>query len=322
MRMKSSFLACIPAIFFLFATLFLSFSPLTLSKSISVQNDALIILFQNLKKNDIGEALISSLLYLWDNVLWIITTFMILVGLGFISEIRFIKRMNKKALIVSQLVFFILVILFCKSLSIIFTAFSLFIGALWTQKMFEERKSKFSTGYSIVSSRLYFMTIFFCIGIFLTSYMNLQTYESIASESNMKLILSLVPNVTEMKKTQEEEIKQISENFQYSLRERYKTLNESVRTQCEPLYSGMMEGIKGYENRTIAGIESQKFEISGLMKQFPFFQVLVKATPLLLAITAYALLVFLIPFVAILGGIVYSLMKIEIKKKPRRKRKS
>ena len=321
MRMKSSFLACIPAILFLFASLFLSFSPLTLSKSISIQNDALIILFQSLKKNDIGKALISSFLYLWDNVLWIIIAFMIIIGFSFIWEIRFIERINKKALLVSQFIFFLLIILICKSLPMVFTAFSLFIGTLWTQKMFEERKNKFSTGYSIVSSRLYLMTVFLCIGIFLSAFINLQTYENIASESNMKLILSLVPNVTEMKRNQVEEIRQISENFQYSLRERYEGLNESVRTQCEPLYYGLMEGIKGYENRTIEGIENQKFEISGLMKQFPFFQVLIKATPLLLSITAYALLTILIPFISTIGGIVYSLMRIEVKK-TKRKRKS
>ncbi len=323
MKMKFNFISCLPSIFFLIGIIFLSLSPLTLSNAIFIQNDALIIFFQGVKENDVSKALSSTFLYLWDNVLWVIIIFLIIVSFGFLFQINFIEKINKKTLIISQFIFILLIIFFSKTIIMILTAFSLFIGTLWVQKTFEPKKSNFCTAYSVITSRLGLMSVFLCIGIFITTFINMETYEKEAYESNMNLMLSFIPNMSSIKEMEKEQIQQITEGFEYSLRERYNMFDEDTKKKCKPLYEGMIQGIESYKNRTVAEIESQEIGIEKeLIKRFPFFRIFLKITPLLTAITAYALLTMLIPFLGIFNGVVYSTVKRMGKRKYPKRRKS
>ena len=190
-------------------------------------------------------------------------------------------------------------------------AISLFLGILWEHKTFEPRKNNFSTGYSVVTSGLNLMSVFLCIGIFLTIFLNIQTYEKEMKESNKELMMGFLPNMTDIKESEKKNIEQISEGFKYSLTERYNTMSESVKTQCKPMYEGLTQGLDSYKDRSFQQIDQKEFGINEeeISNYFPFFNILIQITPLLIGITGYAFLTALNPIMGIFGGLAYSIIK-------------
>lgn len=283
-----------------------------MSKVIMMQNDIFISFYQELGKSDFSSALIFMLNYIWTNVLWVALLFLVLISFGFIFYIFFFSKMNLRATIISQIIFISLVFVLTNFSIIMFIiALSLFLGILWEHKTFEPRKNNFSTGYSVVSSRLGLMSVFLCIGIFLTILLNVQTYEKEMKESNKELMMGFLPNMSDVKETQKQQIEDITEGFKYSLTERYNAESENVRTQCKPLYEGLTQGLESYKNRSIQKIDEKELAISEeeISNYFPFFNILIQITPLLIAITGYAFLTVLNPVMGIFGGVVYSIIK-------------
>lgn len=283
-----------------------------MSKVIMMQNDIFISFYQELGKSDFSSALIFTLNYIWTNVLWVALLFLVLISFGFIFYIFFFSKMNLRATIISQIIFISLVFVLTNFSIIMFIiTLSLFLGILWEHKTFEPRKNNFSTGYSVVSSRLGLMSVFLCIGIFLTILLNVQTYEKEMKESNKELMMGFLPNMSDVKETQKQQIEDITEGFKYSLTERYNAESENVRTQCKPLYEGLTQGLESYKNRSIQKIDEKELAISEeeISNYFPFFNILIQITPLLIAITGYAFLTVLNPVMGIFGGVIYSIIK-------------
>jgi hypothetical protein len=155
------------------------------------------------------------------------------------------------------------------------------------------------------------MSIFLCIGIFLTILLNAKNYEKDISESNKELMMGFMPNMTNVKETQKNEIEQITEGFKYSLTERYNAESEIVKTQCKPMYEGLTQGLDNYKNRAFQQIDQKELEIGEeeVSKYLPFFKTLTQITPILIAITGYAFLTVLNSVMGIFGGVVYSIIK-------------
>jgi hypothetical protein len=311
-KLEPAIVSSLPAIFFFIGVIFLAYSPLTMSKVIMMQNSVFTSFYQELNKSDFSSAFIFTLNYVWENVLWVTLLFLVLISFGFIFYIFYLSRTDIRMIIISQIIFiFLTFILTNFSIIMLIIALSLLLGILWEYKTFEPRKNDFSTGYSVVSSRLGLMSIFLCIGIFLTILLNAKNYEKDISESNKELMMGFMPNMTNVKETQKNEIEQITEGFKYSLTERYNAESEIVKTQCKPMYEGLTQGLDNYKNRAFQQIDQKELEIGEeeVSKYLPFFKTLTQITPILIAITGYAFLTVLNSVMGIFGGVVYSIIK-------------
>lgn len=312
MKFERILISSLPAIFFFVGIIFLTVSPLNLSRVMTIQYDIFNIFIKELVKYDIVSAFSTVLNYFWMNVLWVVLVFLVLITIGLLIYLLFLPRIEFRVVLISMVVFLISSFIVTNfSIPMLLIALSLFIGILWMSKTFEPRKNNFSTGYFVISSRLGMLNIFLAIGIFLAILMNMQMYEQQISESNMRMLASLIPNETDVKGAQKMQIEELTEGFKSSLSLRYQSLSSSERNQCKPLYEGMVTALDDYKNRSFEQIETRELPVVGedVTQYFPFFDLLEKLVPLFVAFGAYSLLYILIPIMGIFGGIVYSIVK-------------
>lgn len=309
-------LSCLPALFFLSGTIFLSYSSLTMSKVIDMQNRVFIILFQESEKSNIITALYESFVYIFVNGLWIIFVSLALISVGFIiftkfTFTKFAKKIDMRIVGMSQLMFILVLYLLTNSIIMLLAGLSLSLGVFILKRTFEPVKKNFSTGYNVISSRLGLFNFLICVGIFLAIFLNMSTYETEISKSNMDLFSSLVPDVSNLKDIQKQQIIDIADGFKYSLDERYKILPDDTKNQCKSMYDGLVQGLDSYKSRAIQQIDQQQLSISqeDLAQAIPMFDLLTKITPLLIAISCYTLLSVIKPLIGIFGGIFYAALK-------------
>lgn len=277
-----------------------------------MQNDIFMTFYQELNNNGFPSALVLTLNYLWANLLWIVLLFLILISLGFIFFIFFYSEINWKILIASQIIFMILVSMLTNfSIILMIIALSLFMGVLWEWKTFEPDKKDFTTGYSLVTARLWLMSIFLCVGIFFVLYLYPQTYAQEIQNSNKELMMSFLPNMTDVKEGQKKDITELTGGFKNALTERYNYFSEDVKTTCKPMYEDMAQALDDYRNRTVQSIDKQALGMSeqDIANNFPFFSVIDQITPVLIALSGFAFFTVLNPILGIFGGIIYSLIK-------------
>jgi len=312
MKVEQAVFSSLPAIFFLIGVLTLAFSSLTVSRIMTLQYDAVDIFLQELIGNSIFSALIESFTYLWNNAIWYVVLFLVLIGCGLVTYTYLFKKLDFRVVIISQLLFLLVSIILSNfSLSILLIALSLFGGVLWMYKTFEKGKNNFSTGYSVITSRLNLLNILLCVGIFLTIFMNLSMYEQQIGQANMDLISGFIPNATDIKDVQKAQIEQVSEGFKSSLTEQYQSLPGDVQTQCGAMYDAMILGFDEYKNQTYEEIDKQQLQIGGaeVVQAIPMFGLISKITPIFIVFSIYAVLSVLNPLIGIFGGVVYSIIR-------------
>jgi len=318
MKHEKIIFSSLPAIFFIAGMIFLLNSRLNLSTVINLQYTAVDIFLKELIENDLQSGFVTSFKYLWDNVVWVVIVFLVLISLGLVAYTYFFNKLDFRIVIVSQTIFVLTsFILLNFSLISLFIAVSLFVGVLWMYKTFERGKNDFSTGFSVISTRLNLLNLFLCVGIFLTILMNLQVYDKMISESNLNFIGSFIPNSTDIQNVQKAQIEQISEGFKSSLTAQYQILPADVRTQCSSMYGAMIQGFDDYKEETFDEIDKQQFQFGGMdvLQGIPGLGLMSKITPIFIVFSIYAFLSVMNILVGILGSIVYSvIMKIKPEK--------
>ena len=309
---KIALISVLPAILFFSGIVFVAYSSLTMSKVISVQNEVFALFFQELGKTDILSALITTFEYFFTEVLWIVLIFLVLITLGFLVYLYYFQKVNFKVVVISQVVMVILVLVLTDfSITMFVTSLSLLIGTMWMHKTFEPGKKVFSTGYDAIASRIGMMGIFLAVGILLSLLVNMESYEQEMLESNMNLIKNFMPDMSGAKQAQKDQIGDLTEGFKYALSERYDSLPEDTKAECSVLYQGLTQSLDIYKEQSFQQIDEQELAVSEeqILQIFPLFGLIIKATPIIIAISAYALLAILTPVMGIFGGIIYSLVK-------------
>jgi hypothetical protein len=311
MKYEKITFSSIPATFFIIGILFLYNTNLSLPQIIEVQYSSIDVFLQELMSNDLKSASVNLIKYLWDNALWIVTFFMMIITLGLVSYTYLFDKMDFRIVIITQSIF-VLLSLFLFNFSIIglLIPVSLFVGILWMQKTFERKKNDFSTAYSVISSRLTLFNLFLCVGIFLTILMNFQTYEEIINKSNMDFLGTMIPDSSDIQEAQKKQIQQISEGFKLSLTQEYQVLPTNVRTQCSPMYDAMIQGFDNYEQTASEKIDEQgiNLEQMDIIQTIPIVGMMSKITPIFIVLSIYAFISVMNSLMGIFGGLVYSLI--------------
>jgi len=312
MEFKTILISSLPAILFFSGIIFFAYSSLTMSRVISVQNEIFVMFFQELENTDILSAMIIVFEYFFTNVLWIVLIFLVLMSCGFLVYLYYFRRVDFRVVVVSQVVMIISVLIATDfSITMFLTSLSLLAGMMWMRKTFEPEKKAFSTGYSVITSRIGLLGIFFAVGILLSLLVHIKIYEEEMLQTNMDLIKNFMPDMSGAKQAQKDQIGQITEGFKYALSERYVYLPEETKTECKVLYEGLTESLDSYKEQSFQKIDEQEMIVSeeDILQIFPLFGLIVKATPLIITISAYALFAVLTPVMGVFGGIVYSLVK-------------
>jgi hypothetical protein len=157
------------------------------------------------------------------------------------------------------------------------------------------------------------MSIFLSLGILLSFIVHMQSYEEGMLQTNMDLIKNFMPDMSEAKASQKKQVEQLTDGIKYALSERYDYLPEETKTECKYLYDGLTQSMDNYKQQSFQKIDEQDIAISeeDIMNIFPFFGLIIKATPIIITISVYALLAILTPIMGIIGGFVYSIVKKE-----------
>ncbi len=312
MNHKTAFISSLPAILFFLGIIFFAYSPLTMSRVVTAQNEVFVIFFQELNETDMLSAMLTTFEYFFTNILWIVLIFLVLISCGFLIYLYYFQKVDLRAVIISQIIMIILVLILANfSVTMLLTSLSLFVGTIWMYKTFEPEKKAFSTGYSVVASKIGLMSIFLAVGILLTLLVNMKSYEGEMLQTNMDLIENFMPDMSEAKQAQKDQIGNITEGVKYALSARYNYLPEETKTECSILYEGLSESMDTYRDQMFQRIDEEEIVVGeeDIMEIFPLFGLIVKATPIIIAVSAYALLAMLTPVMGAFGGIVYSLVK-------------
>jgi hypothetical protein len=309
---KIVLISSLPAILFFTGIIFFAYSPLTFSRIITVQNEVFVMFFKVLEDVDLLSALMMSFEYFWTNVLWVVLIFLLLMSFGFLVYLYFFKVVNFRVVVISQVVMIILVLILTNlSITMFLISISLLAGTVWMSKTFEPEKKVFSTGYSVITSKIGLLSIFLGLGILVTLLVNTKNYEKEILEANMGLIKGFMPDMSQAKDAQKNQVEKLTEGIKYALSERYGYLPEETKTECKVLYDGLNQSLDSYKQQSFQKIDEANMTISeeDILQIFPFFGLIVKATPVIIAISAYALLAVLTPIMGIICGFVYSLVK-------------
>ncbi len=283
-----------------------------MSRVVTAQNEVFVIFFQELNETDMLSAMLTTFEYFFTNILWIVLIFLVLISCGFLIYLYYFQKVDLRAVIISQIIMIILVLILANfSVTMLLTSLSLFVGTIWMYKTFEPEKKAFSTGYSVVASKIGLMSIFLAVGILLTLLVNMKSYEGEMLQTNMDLIENFMPDMSEAKQAQKDQIGNITEGVKYALSARYNYLPEETKTECSILYEGLSESMDTYRDQMFQRIDEEEIVVGeeDIMEIFPLFGLIVKATPIIIAVSAYALLAMLTPVMGAFGGIVYSLVK-------------
>ncbi len=308
MDTKKIITSSLPSVFFFIGLLFLAYSPLALSKIVTIQNDAVIIFIEELKKTDLSSSLNQTFNYLWSNLLWILVVFSSIICTGFVINLIFLEKIDFNIMLVSNVVLILLIFVLTNfSMIMLLTGIGIILGNLWAHKTFEKKKNDFSTCYSFVKSKLKTMNLFLTLGIFLAILMNISAYEKQIYESNIEMITGFIPDMEGLEDLQKTQVQEMVVGIKSSLNEQYKQMPENTKTQCKPMYTGLIQGLDNYEQQ----IEEQELGIGEeqILEQFPFFDITVKTAPLFVAIGMFILLGILSPVMSIVSGIVYTIIR-------------
>lgn len=311
MNSKTVFISLLPAILFFSGIIFFAYSSLTISKIVSVQNEVFILFFQELEGNEILSAMITTFEYFFTNVLWIVLIFLILITFGFLVYLYYFKEVEFRVVVISQIMLIIIVLISTDfSITMTLVSISLLLGMVWMRKTFEPEKKAFSTGYSVIASRVGLVGIFLAVGILASLLVHMEAYEEEMMATNMDLMKNFMPDMSEAKQAQKDQIGQITDGIKYALTERYNALS-GAGTECSVLYEGLTDSLDAYKEQTSQKIDEQELVVTEdeIMQISPLFGLIVKATPIIIAISVYALIALLTPLMGFIGGIVYSLVK-------------
>jgi hypothetical protein len=181
------------------------------------------------------------------------------------------------------------------------------------KKTFEPEKKVFSTGYNVITSRVGLLSIFLAIGILLSLIINMGSYEKEMQQTNMDLIKNFMPDMSEAKDAQKKQVTQLADGMKYVVNERYDYLPEENKSACYSLYQGLTQSLDNYKDQVTNKIDKENvtFSEQDLLQAFPLFNLIIKATPVIITLSAYALLAVLTPIMGFFGGIIYSIISKE-----------
>lgn len=311
MRGKLALISLMPIIFYLIALFFLGSYRLGRPNIVVVQNDAALVLINGLMGGELLSAIFKTLVYLWSNALVNMTIFLALISIGLLFEVGYSRIMDLRTLIISQIIgIFLIFALTNFSVLILFSAVGLLGGTLWSRRAFERKEKAFSTAFSFVSSRLKLMSVLLVIGLFFTLFANSEMYKKDVYETNVEIIGSLLPNATQVKEARANLVSQMTSSCKSIIADEYQKLSEDERVKYKSIYDSIILGVDEHQKSALEGIEEEEISIQGfeaVLEGFKFFDIIVKLTPLLTAVTVYVFFRVLILFVGVLSGIAYAL---------------
>jgi len=266
---------------------------------------------KTLSEKDVMVAILASVQYAFTQVVVPLLPFLLLSSFGFFALFLFRKEIEFKFLLAAQVLFLILAAVLTNfSIAIIFAYIGILIASIFSFRTFETRKTNFSTASSVVSSNLRWLDAFLAIGLFLTLYINFQTYENFILESNANLIEGLVPSTGDIVAFQSQLANLTADGLEQSVTTQYYQFPEATRTQCSAVYDAMIVGLDNYKDLVAKQAASQNGgQIASLTTSLPMVGQIIKIMPLTLAILLFSLLEFLRMFVSFGFGIGYSLAK-------------
>ncbi len=295
----------LPPAMFLLAVLYLSFSSLTVSKAIGLENEFVLLFLDSIAAKDVFLALIDCFLLLLTEVLLPFLPFFLLLGFGSLLMLLLKDDINILFFLPLQIAF--LALAYLLSLTMMLTYLGILIGSLLLLKTFQPSKSAFATGSAFIAKHISLACIFLCIGLFFSLYLNFSSYEKPINDKNIELMQEIMPDTNSMQSLQSQLANQTADGIERSINDQYRTLQ--VAEVCEPLFGAIVAGLGNYKDEVARQTQNQTY-VNEQLNQYvtgsvPIFSQLVKATPLILAVALFSVLQLLQPFVSALFGLIY-----------------
>ncbi|MDI6798662.1 MAG: hypothetical protein QMD12_01530 [Candidatus Aenigmarchaeota archaeon] len=312
--MKKIIYSILPSILFFLSISYLMFSGLNAAKAIKVQNKVFLVFVRALAEKDVLLAISESLSYILTEAILPSLPFLFLLGSGFLAIFIFKNEINYLSLTLMQIPFLMLASLLAGFSLTVFLTYIGILSSIILLKTFEPRKTAFLTGSYLVSRHLRLVFIFLAIGLFLSLYLNFESYKQEVLSGTFDIIKLVIPDIG---KLQQEQAKifanQCAEGMKKSINQSYQTVPSPTKETCEPVYSSVIAGIDDYKQEAIKQIEnktvSEERVREYVIENFPILEQTTKATPLILAVLLYSFLEVLKLFAALVFGLAYSAIK-------------
>lgn len=300
---------------FVFAATSVAFSGLSAGKAVSMQNELISVFLKSLQYSIIA-AIADSAFFILQNIILPLLPFLILSALGFSAALRFKPDAKKLAAALAAAAASVLAVSFVLNVTPALLIVSLGYFALLLPIEFEERKTSFRTGYAFVSCMLRYLNIAVAVAVF-AAILTMPDFDKAAEQQMISGVTALLPDMGQLQQAQNDVassfINQASASVKNIVDNEYSSLPSGKQTECSQFKDNVKIDVNTYRTQLLSQLQSGNSSIGteqlakDVFSKVSLFSAMAKATPLIAALSLLALLEFLKPAFAMIGGAVYSL---------------
>lgn len=301
---------------FAFAATSIAFSGLSAGKAISIQNELVSVFLKSLQSSVVA-AIAASALFVLQNIILPLLPFLMLSALGFSAVLWFRPGTKELTAVLAAVAASVLAVSFVLNITPALLIVPLGYFALLLPIEFEERKTSFRTGYSFVSCMLRYLNIAVAIAVF-AAILTMPDFDKAAEREMISGVTALLPDMGQLQQAQGEVassfINQASASVKNIVDSEYSTLAADKQPACSQFKDNVKADVDAYRAQLITQLQSGNSSIGteqlakDVFSKVSMFSAMAKAIPLIAALSLLALLEFLKPFFALVGGAAYSML--------------
>jgi hypothetical protein len=305
----------IPNVAIFAAILYLIYlSGLSVSRAVDIQNQATMNFMSALTNEDILLAIFETLKFILIQAVLPILPFLLLGISGVIVLMATRTKLNMKVFFILEAALLaVSVALSGFSVVVIFICVGFAAISIYTVKSFEEQKSHFQTAQNMAWKSNDWLNIAIALGFFLAIYLNFPAYQQSFLNSNMNMIRNFMPDNSKIEDAQVQLINGTIDGIKASFAGQCNQADPQVSLLCQSVYDSISRNLDAYKENATRQVITQKISNEELQKyvmdSFPAMGQVIKAMPLILALSVFAFLEVLKPFIAFAFAGSYSLAR-------------
>ncbi len=293
----------------------LMLSGLSVEKALSVQNGAAALFLNSLQAGAMNAAVDAAVFVVQGAILPLLPFFALSV-ICFVSVLWLKPGIKMIAVSLAMLSAFVLAMVLALGASpaLFIVMFGYF--ALLLPSELDERKTKFRVGYAFSSSMLRYVNLAAAAAIF-AAILLLPNLEKVAGQQMVSGAVSFLPDENQMQSAQNDFASalagQTSSAMKNIIDSEYYAIPENKQTACSGFRDRLKSGADAYGTSLLSQLSAGNSSAgAGHLAQEALsgtgvFSMMANALPFVAALSLLALLELLKPFLAALGGAIYSL---------------
>jgi len=300
---------------FTLAVASLAFSGLSAGGAVSMQNELMAVFLKSVQSS-IAAAMADSAFFILQKIILPLLPFLVFSALGFSAVLWFKPDTKKLAAALAASAACVLALSLVLNVTPAILIISLGYFALLLPIEFEERKTSFKTGYAFASYMFRYLNIAVAAAVFV-AIVAMPDFDKNAEQQMISSINVLLPDMGQLQQAQNDAassfVTQASASVNNIVDSEYSLLATGKQMECSQFKDNVKTGVESYKSQLLSQFRSGNASIGteqlakDIFSKVGMFSAMAKAIPLIAVLSILALLEFLKPLLALLGGAVYSL---------------